>query len=98
MLIELIILLTVFAPMLVSCMKKKNEAAKLKPRDLDSKSPGGPPTPGGANKSGGAGGGGGAGDANSLLKKEVKEEKMAERPADDNETINDAKSNWGTVA
>lgn len=60
--------------MLVSCMKKKNEAAKLKPRDLDSKSPGGPPTPGGANKSGGAGGGGGAGDANSLLKKEVKGE------------------------
>ncbi|CAE18011.1 uncharacterized protein CELE_Y46G5A.34 [Caenorhabditis elegans] len=100
MLIELLISITVLASILVSCKKEKNEAAKLKPRNLDGK-PGGP-TPGGAksaNKSGGAGGGsGGAGDANSLLKNEVQEPPMKERPADDNETINDAKSNWGTVA
>ncbi|CAB60357.1 uncharacterized protein CELE_Y46G5A.14 [Caenorhabditis elegans] len=100
MLIELLISITVLASILVSCKKEKNEAAKLKPRGFDRKSSGAP-APAGANlvnKSGGSGGGsGGSGDANRLLKREIKEVKMEERSADDNETINDVKSNWGTV-
>uniref|UniRef100_A0A1I7U827 Lipoprotein n=1 Tax=Caenorhabditis tropicalis TaxID=1561998 RepID=A0A1I7U827_9PELO len=95
MLIELFLLSTVFISMLVGC-KKKNEASKLKPRNLDKNPSGKSPavaTP--VEKKPAA-----DGAATTSGKKEeapVEKEGMVERPADDNETINDAKSNWGAV-
>ncbi|CAL2045838.1 unnamed protein product [Caenorhabditis brenneri] len=95
MLIELLLFNTIFISMLVGC-KKKNEASKLKPRNLDKNAPASTPTVGGgtpAVKKASA-------EAVAVKKEEPqpeKDDKMCERPADDNETINDAKSNWGTV-
>ncbi|CAO4374016.1 unnamed protein product [Caenorhabditis nigoni] len=94
MLIELFFLSTLFVSLFVGC-KKKNEAGKLKPRNLDGTSaatPTGAPVKKESNESNVAA------TAPNKDEPEKKEDiKMAERPADDNETINDAKSNWGAV-
>ncbi|PIC28440.1 hypothetical protein B9Z55_020353 [Caenorhabditis nigoni] len=93
MLIELFLLCTIFVSMIVGC-KKKNEASKLKPRNLDKGGAGTPVAGNTPNKQ--------PAIEPAAASKQVdpdpgNQEKMAERPADDNETINDAKSNWGTV-
>ncbi|EFO91718.1 hypothetical protein GCK72_016851 [Caenorhabditis remanei] len=92
MLIELstlLLLSTLFVSMLAGC-KKTNNASKLKPKDMGKgTTPMKAPANGGSSKEPVPG---------PPMPELTSEPKLAERPADDNETINDAKSNWGTVS
>ncbi|CAI2353139.1 unnamed protein product [Caenorhabditis sp. 36 PRJEB53466] len=79
---ELVMISTLCMLLGIGCGKKKSEAAKLKPRDLDAKGkPVAPATPG-VNKS---------------TPSAAKSPAMTPREPDDNETINDAKSDWGVI-
>uniref|UniRef100_A0A8R1DTK3 Uncharacterized protein n=1 Tax=Caenorhabditis japonica TaxID=281687 RepID=A0A8R1DTK3_CAEJA len=85
MLSELVIIFSIFIVFVVGCAKKKNEACKLRPRDLDAKGGAVATGPGKPEKS------------KSEQKGDGQVPKMSAREADDNETINDAKSDWGVL-
>ncbi|CAI2347417.1 unnamed protein product [Caenorhabditis sp. 36 PRJEB53466] len=82
---ELVMISTLFIVLASGCGKKKGggEAAKLKPRELDAQ---GKPVSGEKPGEG----------AKSTVDKPAAAS-MTPREADDNETINDAKSDWGSI-
>uniref|UniRef100_A0A8R1IQC8 Secreted protein n=2 Tax=Caenorhabditis japonica TaxID=281687 RepID=A0A8R1IQC8_CAEJA len=81
---ELVFITTMFVAAMVQCAKKTSETSKMKSHSSERPNPG--------SNSGGAG-------AKDAVPKPAadREAEKTPREADDNETINDAKSDWGAV-